>query len=678
MKPFAHLVVLTIAAAPACGDGTSGPTDSGADTIDADTIDADDTAVDTTDAAVPPHRCLTYERDRMPLFGDLHVHTRLSLDANLQGTRLGPADAYRFARGEEVGLQPYTADGTALRHLKLERPLDFAAVTDHGEFLGVVNVCTTPGAPGYDAAECVDFRESPDRAFVMLNVYVAAAQDAVTYPGLCGDDGALCREPAEDAWSEIREAAAAANDDSDACAFTSLVGYEWSGAPSTYNLHRNVLFASDVVPPAPITYFDEPWADGLWARLTAECKGSGAGCDVLAIPHNSNLSSGLMFEAHKRDGSPIDRAFAEAQAAMEPLVEVMQHKGDSECLPGTTSADEQCAFEKVPYNSLGAAGLMLETDKNPRDFVRDALLRGLELGQTLGVNPWRFGFIASTDTHLGTPGAVSELTYPGHGGAGAAARDEVPPGLVDQIAFNPGGLAGVWAEENSRAAIFAALRRKETWGTSGPRIVVRFFGGDYDASICDDPNLAAVGYAHGVPMGGTLTRSGDAAGAPTFVVAAQRDPGTEAEPSAPLATIQIVKGSFVGGELKLEVIDVAGGDEGEPGPDLATCAPPGGGHDRLCGVWRDPTFDAAVPAFWYARVLERPTCRWSTRQCLAAGIDPTPGSRAAAPRPSTPGSASCAGEIPAGFEACCAGKVEPTIRERAWTSPIYGPGSTAR
>ncbi len=645
MKPLLAAATVLLLAPNACGDDTA-PADDAPPAADSDAADA------TPDAPTPT--CLAFSAERMPLFGDLHVHTRLSLDANLQGTRLSPADAYRFAKGEEVGLQPHRPDGTPLRTLRLERPLDFAAVTDHAEFLGTVNLCTTPGLDGYDARECVQYREDPDRAFFSLNLHVAAAQDAARLPALCGADGALCRQPTEDAWSEIREAAAAAQDPTAACTFTSFVGYEWSGAPATANLHRNVIYASDAVPEWPLSYFDEAFPEDLWARLRSECDAV-AGCDVLVIPHNSNLSSGLMFEAKKRDGSPIDRAYAELQAAMEPLVEIMQHKGDSECLPGTPIADEHCGFEKLPYDSLGTANLEIEAEPHPRDFVRDALLRGLGFHQTIGKNPYQFGIIASTDTHLGTPGATSEYSYPGHGGAGAGAREALPVGLVDQIAFNPGGLVGVWAEENSRPAIFAALRRKETWGTSGSRIAVRFFGGALDASVCDDPELAARAYASGVPMGAELPAAMTADGArPRFLVAAQRDPGTAAEPSSALAVIQIVKGWIdPTGALVTRVVDLAGGDADLPGPDLATCAPPPGGHDSLCGVWEDETFDAATPAFWYARVLERPSCRWSTRQCLAAGVD-----CAAAPPP-------------AGFEACCDDAIAPTLRERAWTSPIW-------
>ncbi len=644
MRRICTALPFALSLTAACGDDGPPSADAVEDTAPAEDADAED------DSTTGPVRCADFDPTRRALFGDLHVHTRLSLDANLQGTRLSPAEAYRFAKGDEVGIQPHAADGTPLRRLRLARPLDFAAVTDHAEFLGTVNGCTTPGSAVYEADDCVSYRESPDGAFIYLNFGVAVAPEDAAWPELCGEDGALCRAPHASAWAEIQEAAAAADDPTAACTFTSLVGYEWSGAPGTRNLHRNVIFATDKVPEIPASYFDEPWPEGLWARLRADCRAED-GCEVLAIPHNSNLSSGLMFEAKKRDGSPIDREFAEAQAVMEPLVEIMQHKGDSECLPGTPIADEYCSFEKLPYNTLAGANLKSEGAPSPQDFVRDALLRGMGFLGTLGVNPWKFGIMASTDTHLGTPGAVDEASYPGHGGAGAAARDALPEGLPDQVAFNPGGLVGVWAEENSREAIFAALKRKETWGTSGPRITVRLFGGDVDAGLCDDPALAEKAYAAAVPMGGTL---GAREGAPRFLVAAQRDPGADGEVGAALARVQLIKGWVdVDGSLKTKVFEVAGGDEAWADPDPATCGAPEGGFAQLCGVVEDAEFHAARPAFWYARVLERPTCRWSQVQCNAAGID-------------------CeAGDVPAVWEGCCDARFMGLQRERAWTSPIW-------
>jgi hypothetical protein len=296
----------------------------------------------------------------------------------------------------------------------------------------------------------------------------------------------------------------------------------------------------------------------------------------------------------------------------------------------------------------------------PQGTVRWALGEGLRLEQELGANPFRFGLMASTDTHLGTPGLVAEADHPGHGGAGAPAATEMPPGLPDDVEMSPGGLAVLWAEENSREALFEAMQRREAYGTSGTRPVVRFFGGfGYPADLCERPDLVARGYAGGVPMGGELSApAGATPAAPRLVVSALMDPGTPDRPGTPLQRIQIVKGFRRGGESLEQVIDVAGGENGAS-VDAQTCEPRGEGAAALCGVWTDPDFDPAEPAFYYARVLENPTCRWSQLLCLEADV--------ACDDPAT---------IGAGFEGCCAPEHRPVIQERAWTSPIwYTPGS---
>ncbi|TNF35678.1 MAG: DUF3604 domain-containing protein [Deltaproteobacteria bacterium] len=616
---------------------------------EASEADAADTAQDTADGDVAAVVCADRDPLRRALFGDLHVHTALSLDANLEGTRLRPLDAYRFAKGEEVGLPPYDAAGVAGRTLRLARPLDFAAVTDHAEFLGTVSACATPGSPPYDDAQCELIRDDPDTAFVAVNVYLAFEGEDVRYPELCGDDG--CRAAGEGAWEEIRAAAEAAQDPSEACTFTSFVGYEWSANPRTSNMHRNVIFADDRVPAWPTGYFDEPLPEGLWRALREGCLEAGTGCDALAIPHNSNLSTGRMFSGFDGAGRPIDAAYAEEQARIEPLVEITQHKGASECWPGSPVSDEACGFERLPYNTLGGANLDVAAEPTAQDFVRDALVAGLGYADALGVNPWAFGVIGSTDTHLGTPGAVAEAGYPGHAGAGTAARDGLPPGLTDAVAFNPGGLMGVWAEENSRAAIFEAMKRKETWGTSGPRIQVRFFGGwDLPADLCDGFTLVETGYAQGVPMGGTLAAAPAAASAPSFAVAAVADPAGDA---ARLDRVQIVKGWREGDTPKVAVYDVA--TTPTPGTvDEDTCATSGGGSGELCAVWTDPAWEAGQRAFYYVRVLQTPTCRWSTLQCNAHGVD--------CDVPATIGE---------GLEGCCDDRFERVVRERAWSSPIW-------
>jgi hypothetical protein len=593
-------------------------------------------------------RCADHDPARRPFFGDLHVHTSLSLDANLKGTQLGPVEAYRFARGESVGLPPYDAQGGSARTLQLGRPLDFVALTDHAEFLGLMQTCTTPGAPGYDHPNCVNYRTSPSAAFLGLNA--ALSLEGAIAPAPCTDNG--CPQATLDAWAQVQESAEAAYDRTAACQFTSFVAYEWSGSPGTRNLHRNVIFRNHVVPRTPFTYFDSDDPEDLWEALARQCIDADGACDALTIPHNSNLSNGLMFEQLRRDGSPFDADYVRTRAAMEPLVEVFQHKSDSECLPEQAEGgDALCSFEKSPYHTLSASTLGGDrVPANPRDYIRDALGQGLALEAQLGTNPFAYGMVASTDTHQSIPGAVDEETFAGHGGAGAAATDWRPDRLADPAWFNPGGLAVLWAEENSREALFAAMRRREAYGTSGPRIVLRFFAGDYADDLCAQPDLAARGYATGVPMGADLPAE---VVAPAFAVWAQRDPGTATRPGLPLQRVQIVKGWLEGGAPRFQVFDVAGDANNGASVDLATCTPTGAGADELCTVWRDPSYDPAVRAFYYARAVENPSCRWHTAACRALGVD------------------CAAGGVPPEHAGCCDPDMEATIQERAWSSPIW-------
>jgi hypothetical protein len=354
---------------------------------------------------------------------------------------------------------------------------------------------------------------------------------------------------------------------------------------------------------------------------------------------------------------PIDAEEARLRRRWEPLVEIMQHKGDSECMLGGDTTDEACGFEKLPYSSFAgvgrvAQGRILEPSDRPdrRSMVREALKKGLVLEQQLGENPLKYGFVASTDTHLGTPGLVMEDDAKGHGGAGS--RPTV--GLPDDIEFNPGGLAVVWAEENSRDSIFAAMQRREAYGTSGTRPVVRFFGGwDYSEKMCASRDFAAQGYAGGVPMGSDLPQRPDDGAAPRFAVWALRDPGGAGVAGTPLQRVQIVKGWIDGGEAREKVFDVAGGLNGAS-VDSSTCERKGEGASQLCAVWEDPDFDGDDRAFYYARVLENPTCRWSQKLCVDAGV-----------RCDDPSS------IARGYEACCSETHVRTQQERAWTSPIW-------
>ncbi len=607
-------------------------------------------------------RCADIEPLRKPLFGDTHVHTTLSHDANITGTRLGPEGAYRYARGEPVGIQPFDEEGNATRTIQRSRPLDFVVISDHADFFGTVAQCTDATAPGYDDPFCEIFRGDPVSAFAHVGGFLSAPTEDASYPSLCGSDGSICIEAGLDVWQSSIDAANAANDSSDACEFTALVGYEWTGNPMTNNLHRNVIFRGGSVPDRAVGYFDEPFIEGLWEHLRTECIEGIDGCEVLTIPHNPNLSAGQFFEPFDRNGQPIDATYANERAFMEPLVEIYQHKGESECLPGQSSSDELCGFEKLPFTNFADIALNIFRDPSPKDFIREALGEGMRLEGVLGVNPFKHGIVASTDTHIAAPGSADERSYPGHSNVGAgASSDALPPGLLDNPYNSAGGLAVVWAVENSREAIFDAMRRRETYGTSGPQIVVRFFGGwELPADMCDRPDFAETGYENGVPMGGDLSEFPGADAAPVLSVSGRRDVGTPEQPGTALQRLQVVKGWIdPAGEFQAQVFDVAGNPDNGATVNVDTCDPDAGtgGFDELCATWTDPSFDPQQPAYYYARVIENPTCRWSQYACNAAGVD--------CGDPAT---------VTEGFEGCCDANVPQVVQERAWTSPIwYGP-----
>jgi hypothetical protein len=629
----------------------------------------------------PPGKgaCDSFDALRQPFFGETHVHTDRSLDANMQGTRLTQNDAYAFARGATIGIQPYDEEGNSLRSLTIDAPLDFVMLSDHAESLGTIRTCEDPEQEGYDHEQCVLFREDPERAFILLNVGLGLPEHSTGYPALCGDAGALCIEAGADVWAEVQQGAEAEYDRTASCEFTTFIGYEWTAGPNIKNLHRNVLFANDIVPDNVVSYFDEPYVEGLWRELHADCLDLDNGCDVLTIPHNSNLSGGRFFEDVMEDGNPLDAAYVAERNAMEPLIEIYQHKGDSECLPGDLIGDELCGFEKLPFNNLGGTTFEIFSTPVPTDFVRSALGEGMRFEAELGTNPFEYGIIAGTDTHVAAPGAVSEATFPGHGGAGQPNRT-LPEAFTDQIYVGPGGLAGVWAEENSRPALFEAMRERETFGTSGPRIVPRFFGGwSYPADLCNSADFARVGYEQGVPMGGILPprTDDDAAVAPRFAVMAKQDSAGIA-----LQRVQVVKGWLDGDTHRTKVYDVAGDPNNGASVDLATCETSETGAPELCAVWEDPGFDASQSAYYYVRVIENPTCRWTTRQCVDAGYDcdnPTTAMDEACCDPTAGlNTAFCEAidctdpdALPEADARCCVPRVEPVIQERAWTSPIW-------
>ncbi|MEP5569693.1 MAG: DUF3604 domain-containing protein [Halioglobus sp.] len=597
--------------------------------------------------------CAAFDEHRRPFFGDLHVHTRYSLDASTQGTRTSPAQAYEFAKGDEIGIQPWDTEGQPMRSLQLRRPLDFAMVSDHAELIGEVRMCNTPEVEGYSSWQCMLYRHIPRGAYYLFN-YMATMQQS--HLGMCGEQGEKCLDAARVPWAEMQAAAETNYDRSSDCEFTAFVGYEWTGMRSENggNLHRNVVFRNAEVPESPISFIDTPGASLLWQALEEQCISAQGNCDSLVIPHNSNLSGGAMFSGELDAGGAMTPDYAKRRARFEPLVEVMQHKGASECFyaPGLAS-DELCAFEQQPKDNIAG----YDAKPTPQTgFVRQVLTNGLGLEAKLGTNPYQFGVIASTDTHLGAPGAVEEDRFLGHGGAGVPARGEIPPGLPDKLEYNPGGLAVVWAEENSRDSLFAGMRRREAYGTSGPRISSRFFAGwDYADDLCQSADRIERAYSGGVPMGGLLTDAPAAQSSPVFLLAASQDPGTTDSPGMPLQRIQVIKGWVdENGVGQQAVFDVAGNPNNGAKVDIKNCETSGEGFAQLCAVWQDEDFDPAQRAFYYSRVVENPSCRWSQRQCVAAGVDCSD--------PDTIGE---------GFSGCCASEHRPVIQERAWSSPIW-------
>ncbi len=616
--------------------------------------------------------CRVNEPLRQALFGDLHVHTSLSSDAWMFDVRVRPTDAYRYATGGEVLLSPIGPDGRGTRPVRIDRPLDFAAVTDHSEFLGEGRICLDPAAPGYASSFCDMFRQGDGRSprLVLKIMSPWSARDVET----CGPDGEACLRASSRAWQEVVDAAEAWNDTSDACSFTTFVGYEYSSHRLGSNLHRNVIFRNAIVPPVPISYLEAHREWELWEALRRDCIDSGTGCDVLAIPHNSNISNGRMFAVDYPGADTLEgqRDRARLRMRVEPVVEIMQHKGDSECRKDLTNVlgtiDELCDFEKFEdfafdrqpgpgdvracsEGRLADAMPHLGPDcVSPLSYVRGALIEGLAEEKRIGVNPFKFGITASTDTHNGLAGGVEERTFPGHLGRGDDTVDKRvrwDSSIPGNASNNPGGLIGVWAEENSRESIFEAIRRREVFGTSGPRIQPRFFGAwDEPQAACGDADLIAAADAAGVPMGADLPPRPPNAPSPVFVATALADPGAD-DSGARLQRLQIVKGWVdEDGRHNQRIFDVAGAADRGADVDLETCTPRGPGDDYLCAVFRDPEFDPDTAAVYYARAVENPTCRYSTWQCLE--LDPSE-------RPPECGEANPAA----------------TIQERAWTSPIW-------
>lgn len=606
-----------------------------------------------------------YHPWRIALYGDLHVHTENSFDAFTFASLATPEDAYRYARGEPI-------EHPAGFDIQLDRPLDFYAVTDHAMLLGVARAAADTGTAvsALSVSEPLhDFNRPGNRGILSLlergMAFGRFVPEMVRMLRAGEVDPELVLAVTRSTWSENVDATDRAYLPGE---FTTFAAYEYTTSTDTRgNLHRNVIFRdTDRLPAVPFSRLHAQNPERLWAWMDWLRE---QGIDSLAIPHNSNGSNGEMFKQVDWSGSAIDEAYVETRSRNEPLVEITQIKGTSETHPMLSDTDEWAGFEIMEYR----VGSKLASSATG-SYVREALRRGLET-EAAGVgNPYRLGFIGSTDTHVGG-GALREDRYFSKAGVqdglpqrrgsipanwliGTLAR-WISDDLVKEVDgrtymasnvfeyWGASGLAAVWAESNTRESIYAALRRKETFATSGPRIKLRFFASlDFPLGLADDPSLLSEAYALGVPMGGEF--SGRDGREPSFLVWALAD-----QAAAPLDRVQIVKGWEQGGESHEKVFDVACSGGGEVDPASHRCPDNGAwvsaddcsiprdiGASELRVQWQDPEFSADQGAFYYARVLENPTCRWSTWDALKAGVEP----RSDLPR---------------------------TIQERAWSSPIW-------
>ena len=572
---------------------------------------------------------------RNAYFGDTHVHTSWSPDAFTTNVRVTPDDAYHYAMGDSI---PHTGTGYVRLH---SGPLDFYAVTDHSEYMGVLPGMLDSANPISRHPIAIDMN-SGDAAREQRATMRVVGSIAGGAPIPAFMDRAVSRAM----WQRIQETAQRYNRPG---TFTTFIGYEWTSNPNGRNLHRNVLFRGTQVTDVPFTSFDSKRPEDLWRYMDAA---RATGIQLLAIPHNSNFSDGLMFPDANSEGRPIDRAYAESRIRNEPLVEIAQIKGWSETHPSLSPNDEWAGAEISDFLIAGEQTGTLH-GRSPGSYVRDALRTGLAVQARVGVNPFKFGVVGSSDTH-NAGGPYEENNY-----FGKLGREDGTPearlGNTTQLApvvqsWGAAGLAGVWAEENTRESIFDAMVRKETFGTTGPRMRVRFFGGwSYTAADAAASDMVERGYKGGVAMGSDLPAHPGTGGAPTFMLWAARDPN-----SAPLQRMQIVKGWLdASGKTHEQVIDVACANGVRPAAGTNRCPDDGAtvdtktcaisqnkGNAELAAYWTDPSFVAAQSAFYYVRVLEEPTCRWSTWESIRTGLP-----------------------VPAGLPL--------TLQERAYTSPVW-------
>ncbi|OMQ41546.1 DUF3604 domain-containing protein [Ensifer sp. 1H6] len=594
------------------------------ETIDEGTLDPN-----MVDTLFPKPGYSPYAGNRFPsrpLFGDTHLHTSQSFDAIAFGNSLGPEEAYRFARGEEV----ISSTG---QHARLSRPLDFLVVSDHAENMGTLGEIKTGNPTLMNDPELKRWNQmmaaGGDQAMnVYYEIMASVGGGGKPLPAALRSDD-LTRS----VWQKNVQAADKYNDPG---TFTALIGYEWSSNTGGNNLHRVVVFRDGAEKTEPILPFSSLQSDNpedLWKALqNYQTKTGGS---VLAIPHNGNLSNGLMFPLiNPVGGKPITAEYARTRASLEPLMEVTQMKGDGETHPTLSPTDEFANFERWDMGNLDLSAAKTP-DMLQFEYARSALKNGLKLDKELGVNPYKYGLIGSTDSHTSLA-AVEENNFFGklpaaEPSAGRATHPIAKFGDKEVMGWEvvSSGYAAVWAMENTREAIFDAMKRKEVYATTGPRMLVRLFGGwEFAEADAKTRSPAAVGYAKGVPMGGDLPPAPAGKKAPTFLVAALKDPI-----GANLDRYQIVKGWIdAAGQLHEQVYDAAWSGERKPGADGKL--PPVGntvdvadatwtntiGAPELISVWTDPAFDPAQRAFYYARVLEIPTPRWTAYDAKYFGV----------------------------------------------------------
>ena len=578
-------------------------------------------------------------------WGDTHVHTNNSLDARGLGVTLGAEDAYRFARGEEV----ITSHGLPV---KLGRPLDWLVVSDHSDGMGAMKELIA-GNPRLLSDPVV--RDWHNRINRGGNEAFTATMEVIRY----FSDGRtpeilLERSFQQTIWDEYVDIAEEYNEPG---RFTTIIGYEWTSTEDGNNLHRNVLYRDDgnaARRMVPYTTSESFNPEDLWKWMARYEETTGG--RVLALAHNGNLSNGIMFpEINPETGKPLTKAYAETRARYEPLYEVTQIKGDGEAHPYLSPDDEFADHENLDVGNLNLS-VQKTDDMLQYEYAREALKNGLKLEAKLGTNPFKFGMVGSTDSHTALATAEEENFFGKHSGGEPEADRWSHPMIkfgeneVPNWKISASGYAAVWATDNTREALFDAMMRKEVYATTGPRMIVRFFGG-WDFSEADATRRlpAEVGYTKGVPMGGDL-RSAPAGKAPTFLVAALKDPL-----SGNLDRLQIIKGWVdKRGRTYEKVYNVAWGDADRRQLGANGKLPPVGntvdvenvtwtntiGDAELFAVWKDPDFDPDVRAFYYARVIEIPTPRWTAYDAKRFNVD-----------------------MP--------DEVWMTIQERAYTSPIW-------